>query len=132
MADQPASVGGPTPTPPPPATIGFQRAHKSALGFAFGLIAAMILFAITAIHVLAFTPEERLTQGLPLYLIAQYFAGYTVTWEGALIGAAWGFAVGFIAGWLLGFVHNFTIGVWLLFIRAKRDLRQTRHFLDQI
>lgn len=130
MPDQPAPGGAQTTAKPVP--MGFQRAHKSALGFAFGLIAAVLLFAITAIHVLAFTPEERMSQGLPLYLIAQYFAGYEVTWQGAFIGAAWAFAVGFIAGWLLGFVHNFTIGVWLLVIRTKRDLRQTRSFLDQI
>jgi hypothetical protein len=51
---------------------------------------------------------------------------------GAFVGLAWGLAVGFIAGWLLGFVHNFTVGIWMLIVRAKRDLRQTNNFLDHI
>jgi hypothetical protein len=104
----------------------FPRAHKSALGLAFGLISGLGVFGITALHI-----ATRI-DGLPLYLLSQYFAGYTVTWPGAFIGLAWGFGVGFIAGWLLGFVHNFTVGLWLFVIRTKQDLKQTRNFLDHI
>ena len=106
----------------------FPRAHKSALGLAFGLISGMALFAITALHLVLGLRGA----GLPLYLLAQFFAGYEVTWPGAFIGLAWGFAVGFVGGWLLGFVHNFTVGLWLFIIRTKQDLRQTRNFLDHI
>jgi hypothetical protein len=106
----------------------FQRAHKSALGLAFGVIAGVGIFALTALH-LAFHVEDR---GLPLYLLGQYFEGYAVTWPGAFIGLAWGLVVGFIGGWLLGFIHNFTVGVWMLIVRTKRDLRQTGNFLDHI
>ena len=104
----------------------FPRAHKRALGVAVGLTAGLTLFAVTALHV-AFPIE-----GLPIGLLSQYFYGYDVTWPGALVGAFWGFATGFVGGWLLGFVHNFTIGVWLLVIRARRDIAQTRNFLDHI
>lgn len=104
----------------------FPRAHKSALGFAFGLISGLGLFAITALHVVT------RADGLPLYLLAQFFQGYTVTWPGAFVGLAWGFAVGFVGGWLLGFVHNFTVGMWLFVIRTRQDLRQTKNFLDHI
>ena len=120
MPDRP---GVPTAAPP---QVYFQRAHKSALGFAFGLIAGGGLFILTAVHV------ALQIDGLPLGLLRQYFSGYDVTWPGAFLGLAWGFGVGFVGGWLLGFVHNFTVGVWLLIIRAKRDLRQTSNFLDHI
>jgi hypothetical protein len=106
----------------------FPRAHKSALGLAFGLISGLALFAITALHVVTQTRAS----GLPLYLLANFFAGYKVTWPGAFIGLGWGFAVGFVGGWLLGFVHNFTVGLWLFIIRTKQDLRQTKNFLDHI
>ena len=106
----------------------FPRAHKSALGLAFGLVSGVGVFALTALHVLTRTRAS----GLPLYLLANFFAGYTVTWPGAFIGLAWGFAVGFIGGWLLGFVHNFTVGLWLFVIRTRQDLRQTKNFLDHI
>jgi len=106
----------------------FPRAHKSALGLAFGLLAGLAVFAITALHVVTHTRAS----GLPLYLLANFFAGYSVTWPGAFVGLAWGFAVGFIGGWLLGFVHNFTVGLWLFVVRTRQDLRQTRNFLDHI
>jgi hypothetical protein len=103
-----------------------QRAHKSALGFAFGMIGGLLLFAVTAFHV-----TFRI-DGLPLYLLNQFFQGYEVSWKGAFIGLGWGFAVGFVGGWLLGFIHNFTVGIWMLIVRAKRDLGQTGNFLDHI
>jgi len=104
----------------------FPRAHKSAMGFAFGAICGLAIFVITAIHV------ATRVDGLPLYLLAQYFTGYEVTWKGAFIGMSWGFAVGFVGGWLLAFVHNFTVGAWLFIARTKQDFRQTRNFLDHI
>jgi hypothetical protein len=104
----------------------FPRAHKMALGFAVGLTVAAIIFVVTAFH-LILRP-----QGLPLELLNQYFYGYEVSWKGAAIGAAWGFATGFVGGWLLAFVHNFTVGGWLLLVRAKHDLQRMRDFLDHI
>jgi hypothetical protein len=114
--------------PPPEASFEplFPRAHKRALGVAVGLTAGLAVFVVTAAHVMLSI------EGLPLALLAQYFYGYRVSWQGAWIGGCWGFAVGFIAGWLLGFVHNFTVGIWLLVVRARRDLNQTRNFLDHI
>ena len=104
----------------------FPRAHKFALGLAVGLTAGLGLFLLTAFH------EVLGPGGPPLGLLNQYFVGYSVSWPGALVGFAWGFVTGFIGGWLLGFVHNFTVGVWVLFVRAKHDLSQTKNFLDHI
>ena len=119
MSGQPAH-------PEVPPKVLFHRAHKSALGFAFGLIAGGAIFLVTALHV------AMKLDGVPLHLLGQYFSGYAVTWPGAFIGLAWGLAVGFIGGWLLGFVHNFTVGMSLFVIRTKQDLKQTRNFLDHI
>jgi hypothetical protein len=103
-----------------------RRAHKSALGFAFGVMAGGGLFLLTAVHV------ALKINGLPLYLLSQYFAGYDVSWPGAFIGLAWGFGVGFVGGWLLGFVHNFTVSLWMFGVRMRHDLARTRNFLDHI
>ena len=108
------------------AAVPFRRVHKSALGVAFGLIVGGGLFAITAFHVALHV------DGLPLGLLAHYFQGYDVTWPGAFIGLAWGGMVGFIGGWLLGFIHNFTVGLWILLVVAREDLKQTGNFLDHI
>ncbi len=113
-------------TPPAAFEPLFPRAHKRALGVAVGLTAGLAIFAVTALHV------ALQLKGLPIYLLSQYFYGYDVTWTGAWVGLFWGFVTGFVAGWLLGFVHNFTVGIWLLVIRARRDIAQTRNFLDHI
>lgn len=109
-----------------PTPYTFRRVHKSALGVAFGAMFGVALFVLTAVHV------ALSVDGLPLYLLQQYFRGYEVSWFGAFVGLAWGFAVGFVGGWLLGFVHNFTVAIWMLFIVARQDMRQTANFLDHI
>jgi hypothetical protein len=103
-----------------------RRAHKSALGFACGILAGGGLFLLTALHV------ALKIDGLPLGLLAQYFAGYDVSWRGAFVGLAWAFGVGFIGGWLVGFVHNFTVSVWMFGIRIRHDLEQTSNFIDHV
>lgn len=115
------------PDPTPRVEPLFPRAHKLALGFAFGLTLGVGIFLLTLFHI-ALNPPDAAN----IELLNQYFLGYEVTWPGAFAGLAWGFGVGFVAGWLLGFVHNFTLGVWMLVIRAKADLKQTSNFLDHI
>jgi len=120
MPDSKASGAQPTPQILP------KRAHKSALGFAFGIMVGGGLFVITVLHV------ALKINGLPLHLLAQYFAGYDVSWRGAFIGLAWGFGVGFVGGWLVGFVHNFTVSLWMFGVRMRHDLDRTKNFLDHI
>jgi hypothetical protein len=113
----------------PAADINLQtlrRVHKTALGFAVGVMAGVGVFLLTAVHVVL------AVDGPDLALLNQYFAGYTVSWPGAFIGLTWGFAVGFIGGWLLGFVHNFTMSFWVFVVRTKNDLSRTRNFLDHL
>jgi hypothetical protein len=120
MSDSKAPGAGITPQILP------RRVHKSALGLACGVMAGGGLFVLTALHV------ALKIDGLPLYLLDQYFAGYDVSWRGAFVGLAWAFGVGFVGGWLIGFVHNFTVGLWMFGIRARHDLEQTRNFLDHV
>lgn len=103
-----------------------RRVHKAALGFAVGTMTGGGLFLLTATHV------ALAVEGPNLALLNQYFAGYTVSWPGAVIGLAWAFAVGFVAGWLLGFVHNFTMSFWVFLVRTRNDLSRTRNFLDHL
>jgi hypothetical protein len=100
--------------------------HKLALGVAIGLTVAMFVFAVTAFHVIA-QPDS-----IPIELLAEYFYGYEISWRGAFIGLWWGFVSGFAAGWFLAFMRNFLVATWLLFVRARASLTQTRDFLDHI
>lgn len=105
----------------------FAPLHKAALGVAFGTMTGLIVLLVTAAG-LILDPEGR--TNLPL--LAQYFAGYDQTLTGALIGGAWGFFVGFVAGWFIAFVRNLTLAIWLIVVRARAELEQTRDFLDHI
>lgn len=99
--------------------------HKAALGTATGLVAGLIVAALT-LFVVVLRPEP-----MPrLDLLAHYFYGYTVTPAGAAVGFAWAFAVGFVAGWFVAFVRNFTTAVWLFFVRTRAQF--SRNFLDHI
>jgi fructose-specific phosphotransferase system IIC component len=99
--------------------------HKAALGMATGLVAGLIVAALTLfVVVLRPEPTPRLD------LLANYFYGYTVTPSGAAVGFAWAFAVGFVAGWFVAFVRNFTTAVWLFFVRTRAQF--SRNFLDHI
>ena len=106
---------------------GFLPLHKMALGMAFGVAAALVVFVLTAVYVV------RNPQPAPdLSLLRNYFTGYSVTWGGAFIGAAWAGFTGFVLGWFLAFARNFALATELVFIRARAELTQTRDFLDHI
>src|SRR5262245_33842553 len=105
----------------------FAPYHKRALGVAAGVVAALLVFAVTVFHVVA-APREA----PHIELLAEYFYGYDVTWRGALVGAWWSFVVAFVAAWFAAFVYNFVMATWVFFIRMKIDFSQTTDFLDHI
>lgn len=117
-------------TPPrrgDPLALAFAPLHKRAMGTAVGIAAAAAMFLLTAIPLL-----RGKTAAIELDLLAQYFRGYTATWGGAFIGAAWAAFVGFVLGWFLAFCSNFVLAVRLLTLRARAEYAQTRDFLDHI
>ncbi len=108
-------------------TQAFAPMHKRALGMAVGITSALVVFVLTAFHIL-FAPPEALN----IELLSHYFYGYRVDWRGAFIGAWWGGVAGFVAGWFFGFVRNFSIATWLLVVKARAELTAARDFLDHI
>ena len=121
-----------TPPAPPDSleqmlALTFAPMHKRALGMAVGLTAAVALFAVTAFHVIA-----RPDGALSIELLSQYFYGYNVSWTGAFIGAWWVFVVGFVGAWFTAFLRNFAVAVWLMVVRMRANLDETRDFLDHI
>jgi glycosyltransferase involved in cell wall biosynthesis len=105
----------------------FLPMHKRAFGVATGVAAAVIVFLATVVTIV------RHPQGdFGIHLLNQYFAGYSVSWPGAFIGAAWAAFTGFVMGWFLAFTRNLSIGVLVTVIRARAQLAQTRDFLDHI
>jgi hypothetical protein len=108
-------------------TAAFLPLDKVAFGVASGLVAALVIFLLTAVHLLR-DPQP----GFPLGLLAQYFAGYSVSWRGAFIGAAWAGFSGFVLGWFLAFTRNLLLAVMLVGVRRRAELNQTMDFLDHL
>lgn len=119
-------------SPPDPDSVNrvleraFAPLHKRALGVAVGLTVAMVVMAVTTLHIMA-RPADP-----PIHLISQYFYGYDTTWRGIFIGGWWGFVAGFVAGWFLAFLRNLMVATWIFSVRAKATLAQTQDFLDHI
>jgi uncharacterized membrane protein YGL010W len=105
----------------------FAPLHKRALGLAVGITAALVVFAVTAFHILT-----RPADGLTIELLVHYFYGYDTTWPGAAAGAWWSFFSGFVIGWFIAFTRNFMLATWMLIMKTKAELFQTRDFLDHI
>jgi hypothetical protein len=105
----------------------FAPMHKRAMGLAVGLTGAALVALLTAFHVVV-----RPTNALSIELLSQYFYGYDVSWRGALAGAWWAFVAGFVGGWFAAFLRNLFIGLWLMIVRVRANLRETRDFLDHI
>ena len=110
-----------------PLALAFAPLHKRAMGTAVGVAAAIVTFLLTAIPLL-----RGKTSDIDLELLAQYFSGYTETWTGAFIGAAWAAFTGFVLGWFLAFCSNLVLAIRLLTLRARAEYTQTRDFLDHI
>jgi hypothetical protein len=121
-------TGLPAADPQQRLTLAFAPLHKRAFGVAVGLVAGLCVFVVTLIGMLV----QHDIAGPGLWLLQQYFYGYSVTFRGALVGMGWGFLVGFVAGWFLAFWRNVIIAVSVFLIRARAELAQTRDFLDHI
>jgi hypothetical protein len=107
--------------------FAFAPLHKRAFGVATGVAGALFMVLLTLAGM--FLPGAS---GFPLELLRQYFAGYSVSWLGALVGGLWGFAVAFVAGWFAAFCRNLALATSAFIIRTRAELDSTREFLDHI
>ncbi|NOT09712.1 MAG: hypothetical protein HOP28_16080 [Gemmatimonadales bacterium] len=107
--------------------LAFAPIHKAAFGVAIGVVSALVVFLLTAIVLL-----RHQEQVIPLELLSVYLKGYSVSWTGALKGAAWGGIGGFVFGWFAAFCRNLALAISLFVIRSRAELAQTRDFLDHV
>lgn len=112
---------------PKSAMMLFAPVDKRAFGVAIGAAAAAGIMALTAVE-LILQPVPSLKPSL----LGQYFAGYTVSWAGMLIGGAWAFFVGFCGGWFTAFMRNLVLALSLFMLRSRAELDDSRDFLDHI
>jgi len=77
------------------------RLNTRAFAIASGLVAGVGVFGFTLLALL-----HSPTDGLPLSALSLLLFGYSVSFIGALIGAAWAFAFGYLGGAVLAFTYN--------------------------
>lgn len=95
----------------------FARIDAVAMGIAIGCVAALVVFAATAV-LLVNASNSGAPVGPHLGLLRIYLPGYSVSWAGALIGAvyAWGIgvAVGLVLAWLWNLTHRMYIAAVMI------------------
>ena len=112
---------------PRAAMMLFAPVDKRAFGAAIGSAVAAVIMAVTTADIIL-DPEPAVN----LALLSQYFAGYTVSWGGVLVGGAWGLFVGFCGGWFTAFMRNLVLALSLFMLRSRAELDDSRDFLDHI
>ncbi|HEX6126996.1 MAG TPA: hypothetical protein VFZ23_16605 [Pyrinomonadaceae bacterium] len=78
------------------------RLNGNVLGFVIGTVCALTLFIATNFLVL----KGGDVVGPHLQLLDQFYWGYSVTFLGSFIGAAYAFATGYVCGLLIGWIYN--------------------------
>lgn len=86
------------------------KLNGNVLGFVIGAVCALTLFVATNWLVL----KGGDVVGPHLQLLDQFYLGYSVTFVGSFIGAAYAFATGYILGLFIGWIYN---GV--LFLKSR-------------
>jgi len=110
-----------------PLLRAFAPLHRSALGIASGVVLGGLICAAT----LALVIHGRYPN-VKLYLLDQFFWGYSVSWTGALVGFVWGWVVGFVLGYGFALVRNAAVWMWLTVIRSRAEMEQYSDFLDHL
>lgn len=86
------------------------RFNGNILGVVLGTVGALVVFVATNWLLI----KGGSPVGPHLTLLGQFFIGYSVSFVGSLIGAAYAFLCGYIAGLIVAYVYN---GV----VSLKRD-----------
>lgn len=78
------------------------RLNGNVLGLVIGALGALAIFVATNWLVL----KGGDVVGPHMGLLGQFFYGYSVTFIGSLIGAAYAFVLGYLCGLLIGWIYN--------------------------
>lgn len=110
-----------------PLLRAFLPLHRSALGIACGVVVGGLISLATLALVL-----HGGYLNVKLYLLAQFFWGYSVSWAGVLVGFLWGWLVGFVLGYGFAVVRNAAVWMWMTVIRSRAEMEHYSDFLDHL
>lgn len=102
----------------------FARMDTVAMSIAVAVVFALSLALATTVLLLQGAPEG-MPIGTNLSALGNILPGYSVTWPGVFIGAAWAGVIGAIAGFLAATIWNFAHLVFLGFLALDRPRQAT-------
>jgi len=105
----------------------FGRIDKFGMATAIGSVSGMWIFLATLW--LAIRGSDFVGGNFLLYL-NQYFIGYTITLEGALIGFSYSFIWGFLLGWLFAYFRNIFVAYFIYRVKRRIEKLSFRDFID--
>lgn len=104
----------------------FVKLDAGAFGISTGLATGLTLFFMTLI--VAFS--GRVDVADRLWLLSQYFPGYSVNVSGSVLGLIYGFLLGFLLGWWFAFLRNTVVLLQMSLIHRRAELQLMRKILD--
>lgn len=110
----------------PRLVTAFARMDKLAFAAALGVVAGLVTFTTTLFLVL----KGGDTIGRNMQLLSEFFVGYTVSVQGAMVGFAYSFLWAFLWGWIFAYLRNFFLGLVIYRVKRKVELISFREFVD--
>lgn len=96
----------------------FGRIDVVALAVAMGTVCALGLFVMTVALLIKGAPPG-LRVGPHLSLLGIYFPGFSVSWVGAIIGAAYAWIGGAVLGFVLAVLWNLTHYLYIILVVVR-------------
>jgi protoporphyrinogen oxidase len=106
----------------------FVRMDNFAFATAVGSASGLLVFLATIWLVV----KGGDVVGPNLRLLAQYFAGYTVSVKGSFVAFGYSFLWGFIFGWLFAYLRNLLIVIYVFWVRKRSEIWSFRDFIDYL
>ncbi len=104
----------------------FARIDKLGFATAAGIVAGMLFFIVNTILILGGGNEATQYLGL----LGQYFIGYTVSFQGTLVGTAYVVWWTFLFGWLFAYLRNLFLAFYLYRVKRRTEMLTFMNFID--
>ncbi len=103
----------------------FPKLDPVAFGAAWGTVVGISLFIL----VLIVLRNQWDQVGIKIYLLSQFFPGFSISYGGSFLGLIYGFIVGYLFGWLIAFLKNLGVLISVAIIHRRAQLRLFRRLI---
>jgi hypothetical protein len=104
----------------------FMKLDPRAFGASLGMVLGVLLSSFTLIVF-----QNRLFGVIDkLWLLEQYFPGYSVSIGGSFLGLIYKILVGFVIGWSFAVLRNTSVLIYMAIIHRRAEMQFLRKILD--